>query len=419
MPYRGTRFRQRERTATGMRALVVEDGLSRQALAATRALAAAGWTVGIASPVPGFASVSTAAKGWHAVEAPECDLTAFARGVEEAVVRGRYHVVLGARDADVLALSALRERIGACVPYPSHDLVVRAFDKLSLTAAAQEVGLPVPAAVNGAAGPVMVKARLHPALERAGAGARMEARHVSGVRECAARSAAIRATGREALTQESLEGQLVALTLLIAEDGQPVARAQQVAERIYPPRAGIDARSRTTPVDEELAERTGQLLAKLGWFGLVHLEFIQPPGRRPCLIDFNGRIYGSIALAVAANVNFPALWADMAVGRRVASVPDAIPDVSYQWLWGDLNRSIKERRRGLITDVADTIGAARGATHSVWRPDDPRPAARYLAQMVNRRFGTADGPSTAVDQWSIARAEQPSVNGRPIRARSR
>jgi hypothetical protein len=45
------------------------------------------------------------------------------------------------------------------------------------------------------------------------------------------------------------------------------------------------------------------------------------------LVANAGRIYGSLALAAAAaaGINFPALWANLAVGRAVAAVPDALP----------------------------------------------------------------------------------------------
>ena len=51
--------------ARSMRALIVEDGWQRGALAATRSLGRAGWDVGIGSPRPGFAAASRFAAAWH------------------------------------------------------------------------------------------------------------------------------------------------------------------------------------------------------------------------------------------------------------------------------------------------------------------------------------------------------------------
>ena len=54
-----------------MRALIVEDGWQRGALAASRSLGRAGWDVGIGSPRPGFAAASRFSAAWHEVPPPE------------------------------------------------------------------------------------------------------------------------------------------------------------------------------------------------------------------------------------------------------------------------------------------------------------------------------------------------------------
>jgi predicted ATP-grasp superfamily ATP-dependent carboligase len=52
-----------------------------------------------------------------------------------------------------------------------------------------------------------------------------------------------------------------------------------------------------------------RLLADLGWSGVANVQFVRAPGGRPRLIDLNGRLYGSLALAYATGVNVPDLWA--------------------------------------------------------------------------------------------------------------
>jgi len=78
-----------------MRALIVEDGWQRGSLAATRALARAGWTVGIGAPRQGFAAASRFADAWHEVPPPEEDEGAFVAAVRAAVDVGGYERATG------------------------------------------------------------------------------------------------------------------------------------------------------------------------------------------------------------------------------------------------------------------------------------------------------------------------------------
>lgn len=302
-----------------------------------------------------------------------------------------YDIVFPARDADVFGASIAREGLmPMCVPYPPHEHVVALFDKLNLEEAAERVGISVPATVksglrarNGAR--AVVKAQLHPALERVGSTARMDVLVAQDEAEVKDRMRELHAGGRQPFIQEHIDGQLMALTLLVDREGRAVARAQQVAEQTYPRRAGVDARSRTVPVDETLATKATTLLTDVGWFGLAHLEFLVPGDGRPRLIDINGRIYGSLALAVAAGVNFPALWAQLEMGGPVKRRLDAAPGVRYQWFAGDLRGAFTERPRR--AEALKAIRSARGSVHSVASLRDPRPGLRFVRLMLGRHMG--------------------------------
>ena len=63
--------------------------------------------------------------------------------------------------------------------------------------------------------------------------------------------------------------------------------------------------------------------------------------------------------------------------------------VRYCWWEGDLRRALRERRGGLIRDLAGSLHAGVGAVHSVGRWRDPGPALtqaqRLLAEHRGRR----------------------------------
>src|SRR5205823_3805656 len=118
-------------------------------------------------------------------------------------------------------------------------------------------------------------------------------------------------------------------------ESRVVARVQQEARTIWPLNAGMSARAETVPVDEVLAAKVAELLQELGWFGLAQLQFVVPEDGGPVLIDFNGRLYGSLALAVAAGVNLPAIWGCVATDRPLPRTREGLAGVRYQWEEGD------------------------------------------------------------------------------------
>ena len=370
------------------RALIVSDGKAPHVHAAVRALRATGWEVGLA--VGG--APSDRASDAVAVPLPEAGADAFVEAVASVVAARGYDVVFGADDIELLALSSGRERIPCVVPHGAHADVVRAVDKLELARAAIRAGLrtpdtrPVsPAALAALTGPVVVKARLH--WEPGPSQAR---RHAAGAycatpAEAARHAQAMAAAGARPLLQEPIDGELMALTMVVDRDGLPVAVAQQRSPRLS--LRQTSCRAHTVDAEPELAAAAGRLLADLRWFGLANLQFLRPADGAPRLIDLNGRFYGSLALAVAAGVNVPDLWARMAVGDPVPSFTSARPGVRFQALGEDLRRARAQPRGGLLRDVAGTLAYGVGAAHPHLSLSDPRPALAVLGRLAVNRAG--------------------------------
>ncbi|MEU4511059.1 ATP-grasp domain-containing protein [Nonomuraea wenchangensis] len=378
-----------------MRALIVETGFSRGALAAVRSLAAAGWEVGVGAPTgAGLACSSRHRRRRHLVPAAHEDRDAFLAAVRRAVHDHGYDVVFGAGEAEVLALSLLRDQVGAIVPHAGHRQVVRAIDKQELSEAAGSVGILTaraldpsaldPSALAGERPPLVVKSRLHAHPERPGAPPRIDTLVVPGAEAARRRVDEVRRLGGEPRVEEFHEGRLMAYSAVTAGGGRVVCDCMQVASRIWPPGAGASCRAETVRVDPALSDRAARLLAALGWFGLAQLQFVVPEDGRPRLIDLNGRFYGSMALATAAGANLPAAWAALAVGHDVPPTR-ARPGVRYQWLEGDLRRAAVERRGGLLLDLAGTLRFAAGAVHSTLSLRDPAPALARIRAMAAAR----------------------------------
>ena len=379
-----------------MRALIIESGMTRAALASARALAAAGWVVGVGTPdARGMTAASRACSQAHVVPSAHADPAGFVAAINRAVREAGYEVVLVTGDAEALLLSAERDAIEATVPFPDHETLVRSYDKWDLTQAALRAGFATPTTLlatesplDALGFPVVVKPRLHWTPGRSGAPARHEATIVRSAAEAEQHVREIEAAGQGALLQEVVSGVPVNYHLLAAPGGRLLSSILQISQPLlWPPGAGIRTRSRTVPVPEDLQARMAALIADLGWHGLAGINFIQPEGREPLLTDFNGRLLASIRLSVAAGVNLPALWAAQATGRPIAEIPAARTGVTFHWLDGDVRRAVREHRGGLARDLADTVRYAVGAHHTTLNARDVGPA-RYLAAFRAREVAS-------------------------------
>lgn len=160
-----------------------------------------------------------------------------------------------------------RDEIAATVPYPPHETVLRALDKLELAGAAERAGLGTPVTVEATVDqlerwppPMVVKPRLHAPLAGDGGPSRFEATITADRRTASERARKIRELGGTPLLQEHLSGELMAFVIVADRESRVVARCQQIVEATWPPGAGVSSRARTTAIDEDLAERVAALV---------------------------------------------------------------------------------------------------------------------------------------------------------------
>lgn len=324
----------------------------------------------------------------HDVPSLKSGLAGFSDAVRKAVKDSGAEVVFGGGDAEVHALSLEKESIPAIVPYPDEPIVRRAFDKLELGLAAERAGLEAPRTTEApdeidTDGPVLVKSRQHWDPRAENGATRLEASVVTGRAAITARVAEIRRQGAAPVLQERLDGENLSLVLLRGQDGRTLGALYQQIDHRWPVPAGWTARAHTLPLDADLVQGAERLLDDLGWIGLVELEFIRGADGGPRLIDFNGRYYGSMQLAVAAGVDFPRLWAEDATGHHPEPSAAARVGVRFQRIGGDLRRALQGRRGGRARDVLDTLAYGARAHHSITSMRDPRPGFIYLRHSVH------------------------------------
>jgi biotin carboxylase len=306
------------------RLLVTEDAPAYGVLAAVRALRGAGYRPWLAvTGRDAYSRHSRACAGVVRVPDPSEDRDGYVAGVVQAAVGLDVAAVMPGTDLGLLALAAAdgafpaRMALGVAEP----DTVYRATNKIELEALAARAGLRSPPSVRCIAAeieaglevqlPAVVKAaRTHTATPGGGF-ATSRVRRVETKDELL--DAVRQVPGDVALVQQALDGQLAA-SCGVAWRGEVVAIAHQVSHRIFPSGNGITAFAESVEADPAVEAGISQLIGSLSWSGIFQAQFVSCDSDT-YLIDLNPRIYGSMALAVAAGLNLPVIWADLLLGR--------------------------------------------------------------------------------------------------------
>jgi predicted ATP-grasp superfamily ATP-dependent carboligase len=135
--------------------------------------------------------------------------------------------------------------------------------------------------------------------------------------------------------QEKIDGETICVAMLYNQ-GKRIAKLAYEQLRNYPRPFGQATLRRTIRNDaaESCFER---LLDAIGWHGVCQGDFLLDRSTgQPYLVDINPRFWGSTALAVAADVDFPYLVYRTALGEPVTPVDSFSPNVYCRWLGGDL-----------------------------------------------------------------------------------
>jgi predicted ATP-grasp superfamily ATP-dependent carboligase len=363
-------------------------------LAAVRALRAAGHEPWVVRTRPErYAPSSRAAAGVIDAPDPAADPAGFAHELAAAAERlGAAAVLPGSEDALVAlagreALFTDGVAVGTCAP----ETVERAVDKRAMFELAMQAGLEVPATrVTTVAAlratpetlpyPVVVK----PARTKlADVDGRMKHRRVKRVASHDELPSALESFGDGAvLVEPCLPGRLRAVSG-VAWDGELVCASHQVARRIWPLDVGGSSYAVTIPPDPGLESAVSRLVELLGWSGVFQAQFLDD-GERAVLIDFNPRIYGSLALAVAAGLNLPAVWVELLRGGR-ASVAGYRAGVYYRAEGNDLRVFLAHVRRLRWADAAPVLVPRRRTVHALVSVRDPAPLLSRVTTRLLRR----------------------------------
>lgn len=126
------------------------------------------------------------------------------------------------------------------------------------------------------------------------------------------------------MAQPQLRGVSEGVFGLATPDGVVAWSAHRRVRMVNPAGSGSSA-CESIPLEDPLRESAAQLIRDMRWSGLFMIELLRDETGTPWFIELNGRPWGSMALARAANLEYPAWAAQLALGRGNGELPSDAP----------------------------------------------------------------------------------------------
>lgn len=371
---------------------------STGSLAALRALNSAGYRAYAAvSRADTYAERSRAAAGFVRLPNEQEDVPRYLEELAGAVRRAGASVLLPGTESTLRAITGQEAVFGGGVVVgtaPAESLQ-RATDKAALPELARRAGLPTPATKPLASAaelpfPLIAKPRRSVVLTPDGGLRQNKAQTLWS--PPALTELLEQTEGEEWIAQPLLERGRLSAICGVAWRGELVSAVHQLADRIWPLDAGSSALARTVAPDHEREEGVRRVLAELGWSGVYGMQFLESDGTA-WAIDFNPRVYGSTALAIAAGHNLLDLWTRLLLGERPSPPPYRV---------GVRLRVEDKDARALATVLAQRrwregltgLLPRRHTAHAIFAGRDPAPALRLAGELLGAVRGQGCGPSS-------------------------
>jgi predicted ATP-grasp superfamily ATP-dependent carboligase len=381
--------------------VLVTDGEQRAALAAVRSLGGAGHHVAVTSSRPHSLAGASRYAALHVQVPPPGDAPhEYAQAIAALVRQRKIELVLPITDESLLSLlePSVRDALSATIPFPSLKAVLAIADKQHVTGVAASVGLPVPRqwtiaqrqveAPAEVSFPVVVKPH-RSVVEASGANRRLRVDYAETPAALRTKLQALPTQAFPVLLQERVTGPGVGVFLL-RWGGRVVAAFGHRRIREKPPAGGVSVYRESIALDADLLARTERLLEAFDWNGVAMVEYkLDAKTGTPYVMEINGRLWGSLQLAVDAGVDFPVLLIEAANGLPAQAPRAYRVGVRSRWFWGDVDHLLARLRRsraalllpadapGRLRAVRDFLAACfRPAEEEVLRWSDPKPFVR-------------------------------------------
>lgn len=396
----------------------VLDGNQNQCVAATRSLARAGYKVLVGeSDAWSKAGWSRSCSRTLRYPDPRVDAVGFVKRVAEIASQEPGTLVLPMTEKTTLPTSMYRDILRAAnarLVLPSHEQVLRAFNKDEMVRLASSLGIATPKTITLSCAepmpdlhgklsfPVVLKPRSS-VEARSDGSVRIsgQPRYAKNDEELHARFREIKTRSSEVLLQEYVDGKGTGYFALMHEGELRAEFAHRRIRDVHPTGSGSALRVSVAP-DPEVKEASLTMLRALRWHGVAMVEFRQVAGKAPVFMEVNGRFWNSLPLACHAGMDFPALLARMAEAGDVEPQFQFRTGVSCRWLLGDFRHLLEVLRGapagypraypGRLQTLLSALTPHPGTFHDNFQWQDPMPelgdwlklAEQALRKMVSR-----------------------------------
>lgn len=392
--------------------VLVTDGEQRAALATVRSLGRAGYEVHVCSArTNSIAGASRYCASNHKVPDPLREPHSFLGEVVRLAATTKADVLLPVTEAALLAVLPHRDRFACAIPFADADAFSRICDKREVLEAARKHGLFVPTQVEMATrfeasrlnGELHFPLVLKPSRSVAGKeGERIRAgvTYATNAKDLHTALETIPAAAYPVLLQQRINGPGFGISVLVW-NGELLAAFAHRRIREKPPSGGVSVLRESIQLDRDLLSRSLGLLRDFSWQGVAMVEYkLDADTGLAYLMEINGRLWGSLQLAIDAGVDFPNLLVQAALGTRSQPVTTYKSGVRLRWEWGEVDHLLADilhpsaatgpsthgrgtRRLSAIRDFLRDFGGAQEA--EVFRSDDPGPFLRETVDWFRRR----------------------------------
>ncbi len=338
----------------GMEKILILDGNTRSALAATRSLGRRGVRVVVADETKRtLAGASKYCSESFTYPSPTANLRAFLSTVKSECSQRGIRVIFPMAEISMAAVLKHREEFkGFQLPLPEFPTFDALTDKWNLMRLAQRLNVTIPQ--THYIGDARSLERLYPILKfpvvlkpyrsKIWANGRCTAASVKYANSLRQLEKTVEQyeyfRSHPFLLQEYISGQAHGIFALYNR-GKLIASFAHRRLRENPPSGGVSVLCESVEKNPEAWRMARTILDQIAWHGVAMAEFKVSADGTPYLMEVNGRFWGSLQLAIDAGVDFPWLLYQLATGKAVDPVDGYATGVRSRWLLGDLARLCK------------------------------------------------------------------------------
>jgi len=185
---------------------------------------------------------------------------------------------------------------------------------------------------------------------------------------------------------------------MLMHEGNLIAVFSHKRLREYPVSGGASSYRESVVLDEELFAYSEALLKELKWTGLAMVEF-KVNGSEKILMEINGRVWGSLPLAIASGVDFPLMLVELilnglesaqSISPKEYKIGHRSRDLQRDLMW--IARVLGQKRKYKFFEIPGRMRAVY-ALAVFFNPirksdllclDDPMPALAQLPGIVKK-----------------------------------